>query len=478
MRIRLRKLTTSFCLVVFALLLIPATILIQANTSRTEIASALKISSVFPTQGIFEGGTDVTIDGVFDSTVNIVQIAAGSGHSLALDDTGKVYAWGHNIRGQLGDGGTTNQLSPIAVDTSGVLADKNIVQIAAGYSHSLALDNTGKVYAWGYNIGGQLGDGSPTNRLSPVELSTSGILNDKNIVHIAAGSSHSLVLDDDGRVYVWGFNGNGQLGDGSVTSRWSPVELSTSGILNDKNIVQIVAGEFHSLAIDDAYGIYAWGFNNYGQLGNGGSTDQWSPVEVNTSGALADKNIVQIETGSDHSLALDDDGKIYAWGRNNSGQLGDGSISVRRSPVEVNTSGALADKNIVQIVAGYYHSLALDDEGKIYAWGFGGYGQLGNGSTANQSLPVAVDTDPSTSALGYTPGNYTVVFDPDGTPTECINIMVVNTNTLTCTTKAHIAEMVDVQVSDSTYTYTLFNAFEYTGAIAPKIPGVPNTGGK
>ena len=537
----LKKIPFLAALLVLASLPLQALIINMAANEDVNQANAFEALTISPNQGSIAGGTDVTISGLgFDDTVDIVKVAVGSIHSLALDSNGKVYAWGYGADGQLGNGDTINQVSPVAVDTSGVLAGKTItaitasggqhslaldsngkvyawgdntvgqlgsgtitsdqsspvavdtsgvlngktiVAISAAGGHSLALDSDGKVYSWGYDSNGQLGDGGTnTNQSSPVAVDTSGVLAGKTIVAISAGSAYSLALDSDGKVYAWGNGGDGQLGYGDVMHQASPVAVDTSGVLNGKTVKVIAAGGGHSLAIDSDGKVYAWGSDTTGQLGTGTTTSgiQPSPVAVDISGVLAGKTITAIapagSAGGGFSLALDSDGKVYAWGMDNRGQLGDGANAGSNVPVVVDTSGALAGKTITAIAAaGAGHSLALDSSGKVYSWGNDELGQLGNGAvTGDQVSPVAVDTNPATSALGYVPGPISVTFDPTGTAAECTNVVLVDENTITCTTSAHIAGTVDVLVSDTVRNSTLRQSFTYKDI----TPEVPDTGAK
>ena len=329
----------------------------------------------------------------------ITSIITGSEHTLVLTSEGKVYAWGRNADGQLGNNSTTNSSIPVAVDTSGVLSEKIITSIAAGTSHSLVLDTEGKIHTWGNNYSGQLGNGfNGDSILNPTAVDTGGVLSGKTITKIESKFHHSLALDDEGKVYAWGSNNSGQLGNNSTTNSSIPVAVDTSGVLSGKTITSIAAGirnsyseDIHSLALDDEGKVYAWGYNYFGQLGNNSTTNSLIPVAVDTSGVLSGKTITAIAGGASHSLALDDEGKVYAWGSNSDGQLGNNSTTQSLIPVAVDTSGVLSGKTITAIAAGAYCSLALDDEGKVYAWGSNSDGQLGNNSTTKSLIPVAVD---------------------------------------------------------------------------------------
>ena len=246
---------------------------------------------------------------------SVVAIAAGSSHSLALCSDGTVAAWGYNSVGQLGDNSTTQRLVPVAVNTdSGVSAlyGKKVVAIAAGYAHSLALCSDGTLAAWGDNSSGQLGDNATTNRLTPAAVNTaSGVsaLYGKTVVAIAAGYSHSLALCTDGTVAAWGRNQYGQLGDNTATGRLAPVAVSTnSGVsaLYGKTVVAISAGDLHSLALCSDGTSAAWGWNQYGQLGDNTTVSRLAPVAVNRAPLAASQRITRVLTGplADHTLAL------------------------------------------------------------------------------------------------------------------------------------------------------------------------------
>jgi alpha-tubulin suppressor-like RCC1 family protein len=362
------------------------------------------------TQHLLPLALDVSVSSALNGKT-VVQMAVGFSHSLALDSAGQVYACGFNANGHLGDGSTTQRLFPVAVNisVSSALYGKTVIRIAAGSTFSLAVDSSGQVYTWGGNTNGQLGDGTTTQRLLPVvvSISASSALNGKTIVQISAGNSHALALDSSGKVYAWGNNANGQLGDGTATQRLLPVvvSISSSSALNGKTIVLISAGNVHSLALDSAGQVYAWGNNANGKLGDGTMNQRVFPVAVNvsTSSALNGKTVVQISAGNAHSLAVDSAGQVYAWGGNTNGRLGDGTTTNQLLPVAVNvsTSSALNGKTITQVSAST-HSFAVDSAGQVYAWGSNSNGQLGDGTTTNQLLPVAVNVSTSSALNGKT----------------------------------------------------------------------------
>jgi alpha-tubulin suppressor-like RCC1 family protein len=335
-------------------------------------------------------------------------IAAGYNHSVALQVDMSLYAWGHNYYGQLGTGNTATYYTPVYI-THTELTWKAI----AGTQHTLASKSNGTLWAWGYNNSGQLGDGTTTNSSIAVRVKGPngfGYLNDA--VAIAAGYYHSVALQTDGKLYAWGENNIGQLGDGctigdNCTDSNFPVQVkgpSGSGYLTD--VVAIAAWRHHTLALKSDGTLYAWGYNYYGELGVGDNTHRTSPDQVGT-----DTNWVAIAAGYNHTLALKSNGTLWAWGRNEYGQLGDGTSgdsNNENTPVQVLT-------DVVAIAAGTYHSLALKSDGTLHAWGRNNYGQLGDGTSGdsnNKNTPVQVLTDVVAIAAGY---NHTLALKSGGT---------------------------------------------------------------
>ena len=322
----------------------------------------------------------------------VVAMAAGSDHSVALCADGTVAAWGNNSNGQLGNNSTTNSNVPVAVNTSGVLAGKTVVAVAAGWYHSMALCSDGTVAAWGGNFFGQFGNNSVTDSLVPVAAGTGGALSGKTVVAIAAGEGHSLALCADGTVAAWGEGSNGQLGNNSTGGSLVPVAVNTGGVLSGKTVVAIAAGFAHNVALCSDGTVAAWGYNPNGQLGNNSTTDSAVPVAVNTSGVLSGKTAVGVSAGQIHSVALCSDGTVAAWGHGFYGQLGNNSATSSPVPVAVSTSGVLADKVVVNVVAGSFHCVAFCADGTVAVWGRNHFGQLGNDSTTLSRLPVTVNT--------------------------------------------------------------------------------------
>lgn len=292
--------------------------------------------------------------------------------------TPTLYGWGYNDAGRLGAGDFLFSNQPFPVFTRGVLDGKLIAAVAAGSDFTLALTTEGRVYAWGSNEKGQLGLAETTQsieRFFPAAVSTSGPLGGQKIASIAAGKWHSLAADDiEGRVFSWGANFNGELGIGT-TGTYKTAPQQVAGLPTGEKVVQVTAGEKASYALTKSGKVFAWGDNGYGQLGNGSTTSSSTPVAV--TGPLAAKVVIQLSAGGHHVLALTSDGEVFAWGEGTTGQLGNNSTTSSSTPVLV--GGALTGKVVTAISAGLLHSLALS-EGKLFAWGWNFHGQIGSGA--------------------------------------------------------------------------------------------------
>jgi VCBS repeat-containing protein len=303
-------------------------------------------------------------------------------------------AWGWCRDGQLGVGSSATEFnhSPVAVKTTGALAGKTVVALAMGNMYSMALTGDGKAYSWGRGMFGELGNGTIADNTvqEPVPVNQAGALAGKTVIAIAVGHFHSLALTSDGAVYAWGRNDCGQLGNGSYVNSAEPVAVIRSGALAGKTVVAIAANAENSMALTSDGAVYTWGTGSFGRLGNGSLSDSAEPVAVKTVGALAGKTVVGVAMGTMYSLALANDGAVYTWGYGRYGELGNGDSVDSAEPVAVKRAGALAGKTIVAIAAGGGHSLALAGDGSLYTWGSGAFGKLGNGTETDTTEPVAV----------------------------------------------------------------------------------------
>ena len=466
------------------------------------------------------------------------------GYSLAVGSDGNAYAWGNNLNGQLGDGTTTQRTTPVMVKKpdrktyTDLSADFTYVQVSAGGQHSLALGSDGYVYAWGWNYYGQLGNGStggystapvrvqnPNNSgegLKAIQISA-GLWNSmalgddgtvytwgsiskdgyrnhgtnpqtipstvkdpsdtSEVFHATQVSTHwtfDMAIGQDGYVYAWGYNGNGQLGNNSIDgthdsatpSRVFASSKSTAAAGPWLKAVQVSAGGWYALAIDENGNTWTWGQNLRGQLGNGTSYDSSVPVQVRYPADAGTVKIVQVSTGTWHSLAIDEDGNTWAWGWNSDGQLGNNTLGNQSSPAKVFASSQSKGSsgpwlNAKQVSGGCYHTLAIDTHGNVRTWGNNTNSQLGNPDVGSRSLaPVLV-------VFNLQPVITSVRFD-SSTATNLTNIN--NSNSVTVTTPEHLPGTVTVSVDymlggagqvltdkSLTYTYTPLGVLPQAG---------------
>jgi CRP-like cAMP-binding protein len=270
--------------------------------------------------------------------------------SFSSNPIKQIWANGNNQNGQLGIEGWIDPTIFSQVQTQNTsLDEKKIIYISAGRSHSLALSSDGLVFAWGDNSNGQLGDATNQNRNQPIQVQTQNTsMNGKQIIYISAGGFHSLALSSDGLVFAWGYNSNGELGDGTNQNRNEPIQVQTQNTsMNGKQIIYISTGRFHSLALSSDGLVFAWGDNSNGELGDATNQNRNEPIQIQTQNtSMNGKNIASISAGGFHSLALSSDGLVFSWGYNSNGELGDGTNQNRNEPIQIQKT-SMNGKNIL-----------------------------------------------------------------------------------------------------------------------------------
>ena len=362
--------------------------------------------------------------------LDIIALESGADHTIALRKDGTVWTWGVNSSGQLGDGSWANKNVPTRV---AILTD--IIRIATGYSHSLALKKDGTLWAWGANGNGQLGDGTVDNRSTPIQVKDpsdpSTFLT--NVIAVAAGERHSLVLKTDGTVWAWGSNGNGRLGDGTYTDNRNPVKVKdptdASGFLT--GVTAIAAGAAHSIALKTNKTVWTWGNRDYLQIGR----DFLNPnPPQNVAGQVTSlTNGFAIAGGLEHTVVLKGDGTVWAAGRNLEGQLGDGTMlgSTLSSPIKLfaqvidstDPTGYLT--GIIAIGAGWRDTVAVKQNGSVYGWGWNNGGKFCDSIIERKLTPIKMKdpSDPTTFLSGVstvTAGDvFNLMIKGDGTIWGC-----------------------------------------------------------
>ena len=300
----------------------------------------------------------------------ILQTASGLSHTCALTTQGGVKCWGNNAEGKLGDGSIVDSTTP--VDVYGL--SEGVASISGTHKHTCALMNSGEVKCWGRNWHGELGDGTTEYRVTPV--TPQGLTG--GVTAIAAGGFHTCALIYDGTIRCWGANWHGEVGDGTDVERHSPVEVVELG----GKAVAIAAGKYHTCAILDTGGLRCWGYNKYGQIGNGPEDDEWLPAKV----AGLNANVAAVALGENHSCALLVEDRIVCWGNNEQGQLGIGNTETQYVPVFVTGMGT----NAAAVITGQRFTCAFALTGGVYCWGENWAGQLGDGTQDNRLIPTAM----------------------------------------------------------------------------------------
>jgi alpha-tubulin suppressor-like RCC1 family protein len=332
-----------------------------------------------------------------DSDTGWVAVSAGEAHSLGLRSDGTLWSWGNNQFGQLGLGYTGSyETSPTRVGS----APNWWVAVSAGNQHSLGLRSDGTLWAWGDNKHGKLGLNDTTDRDRPIRVGS-----DTDWVAVSAGWAplgHSLGLKSDGSLWAWGYNEYGQLGLGDHTDRYIPTQVGS-----DTDWVAVSAGGWHSLGLKSDGSLWAWGYNRGGALGLGDYADRLSPTQVGS-----DTDWVAVSAGWFHSLGLRSGGNLWAWGSNTCYQLGLGGYLARYIPTRVGD-----DTDWVAVSAGSHHSLGLRSDGTLWVWGCNDHGELGLDDTTTRKAPTKVGSDTSWVAVsaGWAPLGHSLGLKSDGT---------------------------------------------------------------
>lgn len=303
-------------------------------------------------------------------TSGVTAISTGDYHTCALTNLGGVKCWGRNTYGQLGNGSTENSITP--VDVTGLTSQ--VIAVSSGDYHTCALTSSGEVKCWGRNIYRQLGDGTTTDRLTPVNvLGLTGMVST-----ISAGGYHNCALTTGGGVKCWGDDFHGQLGDGTTEISSTPVDV----VGLSSGVIAINSGGYHTCVVTSEGGIKCWGENYFGQLGDGTTLHRLVPVQV----LGMSSEVAIVDAGGGHTCAIATTGRVKCWGYNYFGQLGDGTNTRIINPVDV--EGLTSE--VAQIDAGYRHTCALTTAGGVKCLGWNYYGQLGDGTTMDRYALVDV----------------------------------------------------------------------------------------
>jgi len=358
-------------------------------------------------------------------SMEMIAVEAGDSFSFAIDANNNLWAWGDNSAGQIGDGTLTefeersHSHEPwiISVDNNRhrpIKVMESVASVSAGFNHTMAITTDGSLWAWG---SGLLGDGTIGSNHTPVKIMD-------DVASVSAGFGYTLVIKTDGSLWAWGMNTSGQLGDGTGGhgrySKNTPVK-----IMDD--VVYVSTGFSHSMAITADGNLWAWGWNNNGQIGDGTRRgDRHSPVII-----MGD--VASVSAGTYHTMAITTDGSLWGWGANWNGELGDGTVDTRKwnedegfwffenrpTPTKImdsvaavsvshsHTMAIMKDGSLwawgdgygaspakimdsVTMVSTGLHTIVLDADGSVWTWGRNRFGELGDGTTSDRSFPVRI----------------------------------------------------------------------------------------
>ncbi|WP_276829631.1 InlB B-repeat-containing protein [Bifidobacterium coryneforme] len=375
-----------------------------------------------PDHGIDSGGETVTLTPPAPGGMRLAQVSAGSRNSLGIGSDGNAYAWGSNDSGQLGDGTRTDRSTPVRVATpTGAGNGFTWTQVQAGDSMGIGLGSDGNAYAWGSNTSG-LGDGTSTSSALPVRVATpTGTAPEFRYTRISTGDGFALALGNDGQVYSWGSNSNGRLGQGNaISGSGLPGPIATPvGADKAPVFTQISAGAYHALALDEDGHAWAWGRNDNGQATPALSGDQTAPVQVPLpQGAPEGFAYTQLAAGGSHSLAIGTNQVVYGWGDNTHGQLADGRAS--QQPAQAKNPDTPNQALTARVIsAAGDHSLAIGTSGTAYGFGQNTNHQGGTragSADLTEATPITIPADGVPTRISFDGQDSTNIRQqPDGT---------------------------------------------------------------
>jgi alpha-tubulin suppressor-like RCC1 family protein len=309
------------------------------------------------------------------SGVTFTQVSAGQDHNCAITSGGAAWCWGYNADYRLGDSTINLGLAPVQVKgATGI----SFASISAGSQHTCGLDGSGQAYCWGYNLYGQLGNNATASQKTPVAVQhPSGV----TFTAIAAAEKHTCALDTSGQAWCWGYGAEGAMGGGFSFGDSIPVQVThPSGV----TFTSIGTQYRHTCALTSAGQAYCWGKNPNGQLGDNTLTTRYTPVAVQQPSGVT---FASLQTGWSHTCGVTSAGQTYCWGRGDRGQVGDGTFAQRKVPVAVSQPSGVS---FALVSPGGSHTCGIDGVSQAWCWGRGDYYQLGNNSTSDAGSPTAV----------------------------------------------------------------------------------------
>ena len=305
------------------------------------------------------------------SGTNWKQVSGGTLFAAGVKTDGSLWGWGFNSSGQLGTNTVVSPSSPVQTSLGGT----NWKQVACGVAFTSVIKTDGTLWSYGTGTIGQLGDGTIVSKSSPVQTIAVGT----NWKQVSCGSVHAAAIKTDGTLWTWGNNSNGQLGDSTIAHKSSPIQTTAGGT----NWKQVSCGSVHAAAIKTDGTLWTWGNNSNGQLGDNTTVFKSSPIQTTAGGT----NWKQVACGNGITGGIKTDGTLWNWGNNLAGQLGDNTLTQRNTPIQT-VAGGTNWKNIGIGSSASSNTSAVKTDGTLWIWGLNTNGQLGNNSTTNISSPI------------------------------------------------------------------------------------------
>lgn len=343
---------------------------------------ALGIDSLSEQKGPVSGGNSIIISGsgfVLNEKQKVQKYCNLAGSILLLTDKNQVMSAGDNRYGQLGDGTQINRAN--LVDITSKFAGEKIIDVFCDTYSSAAVSESGKLFTWGYNYYGQLGDGSTDISMVPQDISLK--INNEKVKKLSF-SSNPIVITEDDNIYSWGSNFAGQVGNGNTTNQTSPVNITS--IFNGDRPKEIATSGSHSIALTESDKVLTWGNNYRGKLGNNSTTNSLVPIDITNN--FAGQTISKVYNGSDNSGAISESGELFTWGDGRNGKIGDGTTNDSYLPK--NITYQFGGEKITDFDIFISNAGTITESGKIFTWGLNNFGQLGDGSLNSSSNPVEI----------------------------------------------------------------------------------------
>lgn len=325
---------------------------------------------------------------------SIEHISLSGLHSMLATSNGRIFAWGFNSYGQLGDNTRVDKINPVDITQQFNLNfGETISHLSIGRFYSMLVTTHGRVFTWGLNSSGQLGNGTLVDGLVPAEITNQfnfDVL--ETVEKIYSGGSHAMLVTSTGRVFTWGLNDQGQLGDGTLNDISVPTDITAQfNFSMGEYVSQINLGEQNSMLVTSLGRVFVWGDNFFGQIGDGTIISRNLPTDITINFNFLDNESAHlIDFGSKHAMLVSTLGRIFTWGRNNSGQLGDGTNISRRLPTLITDRFDFNELETISHIHLNNHSILITSESRVFTWGDNYFYQLGDGTNTSRNLPFEI----------------------------------------------------------------------------------------